>query len=391
MRSAAVALVLLTLVSAVAALVLSADPALSLADATPLAFSAVGLLLAVRRERNPIGWIFLAIGLATEASSVGASLNIRGRDSGSSTFLAILVLTMSGLWAVEFSLIPLLLLVFPTGTVPSRRWGWAPPAIVIDGLILVVLSGDDAGRSAFVVAAAPLLGGDTAAAAAAALRGPLSLAMMGFFLVSAASLVVRARRGSPTERQQIKWVGYAGALLALTVVGTSIVFFSPLRSLDPLPTVPAAMFGGIPLFVSFVALPVAVGIAIFRYRLYDIDVLIRRTIVYAAMTLALGAVFVGSVLVVEGVLRRFTSGSELAVAASTLATLALFQPIRRQVQDAVDRRFYRSRYDAARTLDAFAIRLRDEVDLDAVRRDLVDAVERTVQPAHASVWLRGAR
>lgn len=140
--------------------------------------------------------------------------------------------------------------------------------------------------------------------------------------------------------------------------------------------------------LSAAGIPIATAIAILRYRLYDIDVLIRRTIVYAAMTLALGAVFVGSVLVVEGLLRRFTSGSELAVAASTLATLALFQPIRRQVQDAVDRRFYRSRYDAARTLDAFAIRLRDEVDLDAVRRDLIDAVERTVQPAHASVWLR---
>jgi hypothetical protein len=135
---------------------------------------------------------------------------------------------------------------------------------------------------------------------------------------------------------------------------------------------------------------VAMGIAILRYRLYDIDVLIRRTVIYGATTVGLAVLFFGGILLVEAILSPFTRGNELAVSASTLVSLAFFQPLRRRVQSTVDRRFYRSRYDAVRTLDTFNTQLRDEVDLDAVRRGLLDAVHDTVQPAHASVWLRSA-
>ena len=130
------------------------------------------------------------------------------------------------------------------------------------------------------------------------------------------------------------------------------------------------------------------GIAVLRYRLYDIDVILNRAIVYGATTAGIAAAFFAGIVVLQAVLRPITSGSELAVAASTLVSLALFQPLRRRVQETVDRRFYRSRYDAARTLDAFSARLRDEVALDNVRADLLNAVLETVQPAHASVWIR---
>ncbi len=140
--------------------------------------------------------------------------------------------------------------------------------------------------------------------------------------------------------------------------------------------------------MAMASLPVAIGLAVLRYRLYDIDLLIRRTLVYGALSLALAATYVVLIGVVQAALRPITSGSELAVAGSTLATLALAQPLRRRIQDAVDRRFSRSRYDAARTLEAFTARLRDDVDLDSLRGDLLGVVRDTVRPAHASVWLR---
>jgi len=137
-------------------------------------------------------------------------------------------------------------------------------------------------------------------------------------------------------------------------------------------------------------IPVCMAVAIVRHRLFDIDVLINRALVYGATTAGIAVAFFAGIVVLQALLRPITSGSEFAVAASTLTSVALFQPLRARVQRAVDRRFYRSRYDAARTLDAFSVRLRDEVDLDAVRGELVAAVRDTVQPAHASVWLREA-
>ena len=146
-----------------------------------------------------------------------------------------------------------------------------------------------------------------------------------------------------------------------------------------------------PFVLALIALPIGAAVAILRYRLYDIDVLINRTLVYGALTATLAATYFAAVVVLQAALRPLTGGSEVAVALSTLAVVALFAPLRRRIQAAVDRRFYRSRYDAARTLDAFSAALSHEVDLDAVRSDLIDAVAQTVQPAHVSLWLRKAR
>jgi hypothetical protein len=193
--------------------------------------------------------------------------------------------------------------------------------------------------------------------------------------------VIRFRRSRGIERLQLKWFFYA--------VGVVLLAFA---ILFPLARIGVAIPSEIYFFTfnfSFMLIPLSVGIAILRYRLYDIDRLINRTIVYGVTTGAIGLLFFGGIVALPALLRPLISASEVAVAASTLVSFALFQPLRSRVQHAVDRRFYRARYDAARTLDAFSVRLRDEVDLDAVRADLIDAVQHTVQPAHASVWLRG--
>jgi uncharacterized membrane protein YidH (DUF202 family) len=194
-------------------------------------------------------------------------------------------------------------------------------------------------------------------------------------ILSAAAFVHRFRGSRAVERQQLKLVAYAAVLF---VVG--LVVLLPLS------------FGRKPLEITqqlvTLSVPVAAGIAILRYRLYDIDLLINRTLVYGATSAAIAATFFVGIVALQALLRPLTAGSELAIAAATLVSFALFQPIRRSVQDTVDRRFDRSRYDAARTLDLFADRLRDEVDLDALREDLLASVRATMAPAHTSLWLR---
>ncbi|HEV2011628.1 MAG TPA: hypothetical protein VGS17_11450, partial [Candidatus Limnocylindria bacterium] len=193
------------------------------------------------------------------------------------------------------------------------------------------------------------------------------------------------------ERQQLKWVGYAGALLAMALLGTGVAFFTPLRQLDPDAAVPVTMFGGVPFVTGLIAVPIAVGVAVLRYRLYEIDALISRTLVYGSLTAVLVLAYLAGVAGFQFLLSPFTSGSPIAVAVSTLAVVALFQPLRRRIQSAVDHRFFRAKYNAERTLDAFAARLRDEVDLDMLERELLAVVGETIQPAHASVWLRESR
>ncbi len=193
----------------------------------------------------------------------------------------------------------------------------------------------------------------------------------------AAGLAHRFRGSRGVERQQLKWVAYA------CVVAMAVTFLLPLSA------------GRKPLEIArqlvIISIPLAAGLAILRYRLYDIDLLIKRTLVYGSLTLMLGLAYVVTVILSQQLLRGFTEGSDIAVAGSTLLVVALFQPIRAGVQEIVDRRFYRARYDAARTIDAFAVRLRADVDLDSVRADLIGVVHDTIHPAHASVWLRSAR
>ena len=202
-------------------------------------------------------------------------------------------------------------------------------------------------------------------------------AMVGVGLASlggAASLFARYRRSRGVERQQLKWLAFEAIILAIAVA---------VGSFDQ-----TDKWASVFLIAAVALVPVMVGIAVLRYHLYDVDLVINRAIVYGLTTAAIGITFFVGIIVLQTLLRPLTGGSEVAVAVSTLLSVALFQPVGRRVRSEVDQRFYRSRYDAARTLDAFSDRLRDEVDLDAVRSDLFDAVRDTVQPAHASLWLR---
>lgn len=335
-----------------------------------------GALILWHRPANRIGWILCASGLAgaTEhlvgsyaGAAIFGSVGLPGAEAAAWTFS----------WLEVFHLGPLgtfVLLLFPDGHLPSRRW--APVAWVAGGALVAIAVG-----VAFLPGPIPVIG-IANPLGLPELAGPLMLLLsIGFVsgalaaVLCAFSLVRRYGRASGIERHQIKWVAYASVvavigLLVFLILGLSLQTGALVTSLATIP------------------LPTAMSIAILRYRLYDIDLLINRTLVYSATIATIGAGFVIVVLGLQTALRPLTGGSDLAVAGSTLLTLALFQPVRRRIQAAVDRRFYRSRYDAARTLDAFSTRMRDQLDIEAVRGEVLDVVDATLRPAHASLWLR---
>jgi hypothetical protein len=354
-----------------------------------LTYVGVGALIASRWPRNPIGWIYL---VCLALISFGAPGNLADQYAiyGTLTDPGSLPGPEWIVWAGHVALsafFPALLvfsvLLFPDGRLPSPRWR---PVGTFAGVAIVALTIE----TAFQAFGPPMpLGLQNPVSATGALgdllpvaRGATFFLILGALGAAIVAIVGRFRRATGIERQQLRWFAYGAAwipgLLLFAVVLSAVL--------------PRALSGGVgnelwPL--SAAGIPVATGIAILRYRLYDIDVLINRTLVYGATTAAIAVAFFAGIVVLQALLRPLTSGSEIAVAASTLASVALFQPLRRRIRDAVDRRFYRARYDAARTLDAFSIRLRDEVELGAVRAELVGAVRDTVQPAHVSVWLRG--
>ena len=352
-----------------------------------LAFPTVGAIIASRRPGNPIGWIFCAIGLSVITGVASYEYALYARHVAPSlpavTFVA---WVGSWTWFVGMGLAgTLVLLLFPDGRPPSPRWR-------IVGRLSVVLIGIT------VVAHAVRPGllddyDDLAIPNPFGMTGPigdLALAVIDLFawplvmlaIASFAALVTRFVRARGDERQQLKWVAYAAGLMAVGIFATLVVSLAGKED-DP-------AFGWVP-YVGFLGLgliPVAAGIGILRYRLYDIDLLINRTLVYGVLSATLAAVYVGLVIALQGLLSGFTGGNSLAVAASTLAVAALFGPVRRRIQKAVDRRFYRSRYDAARTVEAFSSRLRHEVDLAHLTDELRGVVAETLQPASVSVWLR---
>ena len=343
-----------------------------------LVFSVVGALIASRHPGNAIGWIFLGAALATGLATLAggyAEYSIESDDGPGA--LGKTAAGYANVSWVPFILVPptFLLLLFPDGRLLSRRWR---PVAWSAGFGIVGTFAAEAMRPGPLAdfpqlanpygVESPLVEGLEALGALVLLIGLLG---------SAASLILRFRRASGQQRQQIKWLALAGAVAAVTV---------------PLAAVGYELWGedvtNIASMISVLGLPVAAGIAILRHRLYDIDVVINRTLVYGALTATLAGVYLGSVLMLQFALSGVTEGSGPAVAASTLAVAGLFRPARARIQAVVDRRFYRRKYDAARTLASFGARLRDEVDLGALNAELGAVVRETLQPAHVSLWLR---
>jgi hypothetical protein len=354
-----------------------------LAVVTVLSYSTIGAVVASRRPDSLIGWLFCAIGfvggvrlLSTEYAAYALVA-----ESGLPPGGEVLAWIASWLWVPDVGLYLFLALLFPNGRLPSARWqpfAWFIGVVVVTGTVAAALTpGPIRGLEPIVNPLGLVEGVPNVAVLTEALLYALGL-------VAAASVLVRLRRSRGEERQQIKWFAYAAVLLATSTVITYVL--SEVASLQWLGWV---VF--VPAMVGMAGVPVAVGVAILKYRLYDIDLLINRTLVYGALTALLALVYFGGVTATQVVFRTLTGQErqpQLAVVISTLVLAALFNPLRRRVQGFVDRRFYRSKYDARKTLEAFSAKLRDETDLDALSDDLVEVVRETMQPAHVSLWLR---
>ena len=337
-----------------------------------LAFLTVGAFLGGRRPGNPVGWLLEGWGAVMAFSALTGAYVDRGlvRDPGSLPGPEWAAWAEAVVWHPAFSLLAFLLLLFPSGHLPSRRWR---PFAVFTVAVYATLSlsaalSPGAIELYYPEASSPLR--LPVAGLADVVFGWLLPGQLLVLAVALASLVGRLRRTRGEERQQVKWFVY-------TVVTVVLVFVTTTLAL-----------GAGYLFPLFGLIPVSVAIAVFKYRLYEIDRLINRTLVYGLLTALLVGVYAALVFLLGGLLDPATGDSALAVAASTLAVAALFQPARRRVQELVDRRFNRRRYDAARTVEGFSVRLRDHVDLDTLSAELLGVVDQTVQPASASLWLR---
>ena len=286
--------------------------------------------------------------------------------------------SINPLWVLGFNLFVLMLILFPTGQLPRSRWRWIVYLYAAIALVEVVamlflpgpLEGNDLIENPLGIEGLPIG------------RKPVQALIFTGGLVASGSLIWRLRRGSWVERQQIKWLAYAAAV----ATGGSILVYTPPEALGARWV---TSVGYVVVELGVLGFPISIGIAILRYRLYEIDILINRTLVYGVLTATLVALYFGGIVVLQRLFVFLTGQqSTLAVVASTLLIAALFTPLRRRIQSFIDRRFYRRKYDAAKTLEAFSAHLRDETDLDALSEDLVGVVRETMQPAHVSLWLR---
>jgi fumarate reductase subunit C len=356
-----------------------------------LIFPLVGALIASRRPDNAIGWICLAVGLLWMLIGVSDVYGAYGvAQPGSVPFPVVVAGINNWLWVPAVGLLgTYLLLLFPEGRLPSRRWrpfAWFSGAVLVLASVGVMLSPGPLQGLGGVRNPFGLEGQQWLPSAGYAVLPLLPLCM----LVSALSLVLRFRRSRGEERQQIKWIAFAASVVVIVYLiamvasllspaetwftGTSPAWLNLLQS--------AAL-------LSLTAVPISVGIAVLRYRLYDIDIIINRALIYGSLTATLALAYVGGVVVLQAMVRAISGQeSSLAVVGSTLAIAALFGPLRRGVQELVDRRFYRRKYDAAKTLEAFTARLREETDLNALTDEVTSVIRGTMQPAHVTLWLR---
>jgi hypothetical protein len=359
-----------------------------------IGYAFVGALVASRQPDNAVGWILLATGILlslgalVDANLLSADAPARGLSAWLSEWAWFVWLALAGIF------LPLL---FPDGRLVSRRWRPVLWLGVVSLFLSVVGSAFEPGRldvDSPVPVDNPLgIGGAVGDALPVVARVGDVLAAAAFVL-AAASLVVRFRRSRGIERQQLKWFSWVGLLAAggLAVAMAQVLFGTQPgeegggTTLDVVGAV--GWFTALAAFV--IGIPVATGLAILRHRLYDVDVVINRTLVYGALTATLLLSYLGLVLLLQLALGPLTEDNGLAIAGSTLAVAALFRPARSRIQELVDRRFYRRKYDAAQTIERFGARLRDEVELDAMSAELREVVADTMQPAHVSLWLREA-
>jgi hypothetical protein len=356
-----------------------------------LAFPLVGALIASKRPKNAVGWLCLAIGLLW---TLGGMLDYYGYYGaampGSVPFPVGAAGISNWLWVPAVGLLgTYVLLLFPDGSLPSRRWrplAWLSGAVILLLSLGVMLSSRRLDNLVGVRNPFGIEGAHWLTVGAYAVLPLLPLCM----LASALSLVLRYRHSGGEERQQIKWIAFAASVVVvLYAIAMIASFFFPADSWTTAGSVWWLNLLTYAVLSSFALVPMAVGIAVLKYRLYEIDIIINRALVYGSLTATLVALYFGGIVVSQRVFVALTGEqSTLAVVASTLLIAALFTPLRRRIQGFIDRSFYRRKYDAAKTLEGFAMKLRDETDLEALSDDLVGVVRETMQPAHVSLWLR---
>ncbi len=338
----------------------------------------LGGLIASRRPRNAYGWVWLGFGLGLALDQLNVSYSAYARVAEPGSLLPIFRALGLGN-QVALGLAPFLLLLFPNGRLPSRSWRPVAWISALSGVMIVFL--------VFLFGNPDKIGGAISIMAISAV-----FIIFATIALSALSLLFRYRRASGVERQQLKWFAFAAVLAASFLVGQQLAWLATLAIAHFLGGGPPGLNRSLENLLNVainVCLYAGVGIAILRYRLYDIDIIINRTLVYGLLTVSLALVYVGGVASLQGLLRALTGqGSQLAIVASTLALAALFTPLRRRIQTTIDRGFYRRKYDAAKTLEKFSAKLRDETDLATLNAELLRAVRETVQPEHASLWLR---
>jgi hypothetical protein len=353
-------------------------------------YPVIGAIIASRLPAHPIGWICCAIGVLAAVQHFSGEYAIYALRAPHPEALpggeAMLWVSLWA-WILVFGLIEILLFLFPNGRLPSKRWrplAWLSGALTLMAAILISISPDAAldalGSSDNVHVSIP---NPLGVEGLPNLYRPVQTLVLALGLVAAASVVIGRRKAGGIERLQVKWLLYASVIwFGGNVLKNTVV--SPLGEVS---------WG---LWVSYLLVgigglggPIAIGIAILRYRLYEIDIIINRTLVYGALTVTLVALYFVGIVVLQRVFVLLTGQrSTLAVVASTLLIAALFNPLRRRIQSFIDRRFYRRKYDARKTLEVFSTKLKNETDLEALNNDLVGVVRETMQPAHVSLWLR---
>jgi hypothetical protein len=356
-----------------------------------LTFTTVGAVVASRRPENPIGWIFCAGGLILSVTVSAENYTEYALNASTGSLPGVQYAAWIASWALALTLLlvaTMLFLLFPDGKLSSREWGFVAWTAVVASVVVAL--GEGLGRSNLGTDYGSM-GNPFAVEGAVGnflqmLRGLGWMLLFLCFLASVAALFVRLLQARGVERQQIKWFAYAAAVMGAGPL-VMFMFGSGYSALQEL----MWDLGYFVAILGFAFLPVATAIAILKYRLYDIDRIINRTLVYGLLTTILVGVYFGGVTATQALFQTFTGQEELpqlVVVASTLLIAALFTPLRRRIQSFIDRRFYRKKYDARKTLEAFSAQLRNETDLEALSEDLVGVVRETMQPAHVSLWLR---